>query len=246
MQLLEISVLRDSKRVLSGVSLAITPGEVVVVVGAHRAGKTTLLEAALDLIPRSAGDVRIDGQAPSWRARAHSVTYLAADAEPALETRVSTQLAAYQQAEQASPQRAAECERQLGLSPLRALRMTALSRRERQRVLLFGALLSNKPFWLLDDPLGCFDPEERSQLSPLLLAAARRGAGILVTTTELLGSEALAEQLVVLEAGTVTARGTRDALRAQSGLPPGASLDQVCGFLARGSIPPGEPQVRAC
>jgi ABC-type multidrug transport system ATPase subunit len=104
-------------------------------------------------------------------------------------------------------------------------------------VLLFGSLVSSKPFWLLDDPLGAFDPQARSELAPLLLQAAARGAGILWTASELLGVEQLATQVCLLDGGRVVAHGTPELLRAQSGLHGEASLDQVCVSLARAASP---------
>jgi len=109
--------------------------------------------------------------------------------------------------------------------------------------LLFGALVSPKPFLLLDDPLGGFDPLERTELAPLVLDAAQRGAGVLLTASELLGAEALAEHVVLLDAGRVVAHGTAALLRAESGLPESASLDQVCVALLRAppDAPPAHP-----
>ena len=49
-------------RVLHGVDLCISPGEVVALLGPNGAGKTTLLRTVSGLLPVNAGDVRFDGR----------------------------------------------------------------------------------------------------------------------------------------------------------------------------------------
>jgi branched-chain amino acid transport system ATP-binding protein len=50
------------KQVLSGVTLAVAPGEVVGVIGPNGAGKSTLLKAVAGVIKPWAGSVRLDGE----------------------------------------------------------------------------------------------------------------------------------------------------------------------------------------
>ena len=57
-------------RVLSDVSLTVSRGEVVALIGANGAGKSSLMKVASGLLPASAGDVLLHGQA---------ATHLAAD-----------------------------------------------------------------------------------------------------------------------------------------------------------------------
>ena len=51
-----------SAKVLHGVSLAVTPGEMVFIAGRNGAGKTTLLRTVAGFLPRAAGTVRFDGK----------------------------------------------------------------------------------------------------------------------------------------------------------------------------------------
>ena len=48
-------------KVLKGVDLSIKKGEIVSIVGASGAGKTTLFSLLLDLIEPSSGSIQIDG-----------------------------------------------------------------------------------------------------------------------------------------------------------------------------------------
>ncbi len=49
------------KTVISGVSLALAPGEILALLGHNGAGKTTTLKAAMGLLPARAGTIEFDG-----------------------------------------------------------------------------------------------------------------------------------------------------------------------------------------
>ncbi len=57
-----LDVSYGSIQALTGASLAVSPGEIVVLVGANGAGKSTLLKAISGLIPSSAGSISLDGE----------------------------------------------------------------------------------------------------------------------------------------------------------------------------------------
>ncbi len=68
------SVRLGGRAVLSGVDLAVGPGEFVAVLGPNGAGKSTLMRAILGLVPLASGSVSVLGHPPS-QARSH-VGYL--------------------------------------------------------------------------------------------------------------------------------------------------------------------------
>jgi len=73
--ILEVSDLHVSYgpiRAVRGVSFSIQPGEAVAIIGANGAGKTTLMRAISNLLPRRAGEIRLDGKSTAGD-RAHTL-----------------------------------------------------------------------------------------------------------------------------------------------------------------------------
>ena len=95
----------------------------------------------------------------------------------------------------------------LGIGHLLRRRPGGLSGGERQRVALGRALLSRPRLLLMDEPLAALDAARRAEVLPFL-ARLRDAAGlpILYVTHALDEVDALADSLVLLEAGRVARR----------------------------------------
>lgn len=108
----------------------------------------------------------------------------------------------------------------LGIAPLLARRPGRLSGGERQRVTLGRALLARPRLLLMDEPLAALDAPRRAEVLPFLarLRAAAR-IPILYVTHALDEVDALADHLVLLDAGRVLAAGAVEALSARTDLP---------------------------
>lgn len=224
-----VSVTRGGRRILDGVSVTVAPGEIVVVVGPNGAGKTTLLDAVIGAVPVTgggcfAGTLALEG----LRDRARWLGYLAGEAEPPAEARVDILLDAA--AEGGDDAWSRSLETRLGLRELRRAAAGTLSRGERRRVLLFEALAAPKPFLLLDEPTGVFDPFQLLDIVDLLRETAARGTGLLVTVHQMSDAEALASRVLVLNAGRVVSLASMAELRSQAGVAVTATLEAT--FLA--------------
>jgi ABC-type multidrug transport system ATPase subunit len=225
-----VSVTRGGRRVLDGVSVAVAPGEIVVAVGPNGAGKTTLLDTVIGAVPANGGGCFVGARAfGGLKDRARWLGYLAGEAEPPPEVRVDVLLDdAAERCDEASWARALEV--QLGLRELRGATVGALSRGERRRVLLFEALAARKPFLLLDEPTGVFDPLQLLDIIDLLRQTAARGTGLLMTVHQMSDAEVLASRVLVLNEGRVVSLGSMAELRTQAGVAASMSLQET--FLA--------------
>lgn len=183
------------------VSLEVGSGEVVGLLGANGAGKTTFLRILLGLLPPSSGRVELFGSPPSRETR-RRIGY------------VPQGLGLYEDLTAAEnlgfaagafgvppPTLEPELERLAG-ALVRELPLGL------QRRLAFTEALAHGPDLLvLDEPTSGVDPLARTRLWDQIHGAADDGAGVLVTTHYMEEAEQC-DRLVVLAAGRVVAAGS--------------------------------------
>lgn len=128
----------------------------------------------------------------------------------------------------------------LGIGGLLARRPGRLSGGERQRVALGRALLSRPRLLLMDEPLAALDAPRRAELLPFLARLCRTARlPILYVTHALDEVDALADALVLMEAGRVLAAGPVEALSARTDLPLAARRD--AGVVLRATVLAHDP-----
>ncbi len=119
----------------------------------------------------------------------------------------------------------------LGIGALLHRRPHALSGGERQRVAIGRALLSQPRLLLLDEPLASLDASRRADILPFIAALRRELAIPVVYVTHALEElAALADNVVLLQAGEAVASGPIAELSARGDLPI-ASLDMAGAVL---------------
>lgn len=226
--LLEGLTVRAGERALvSGVSLTLTPGEVVALVGPSGSGKSLTLRALLGLVRCAPGvtaaDLRITADGREHRpweevlARGASVDRAFAPVrgrvlslvpqDPAaaldpLET-VATQVRRAGRGDDPAPWLEAA-----GLDPsVGGLHPHALSGGMAQRVVIAQALATRSPFLLADEPTSALDPLlSRAVLGRLRSVVQERGLGLLWVTHDLRAIPGMADRVVALVDGRVVER----------------------------------------
>ena len=180
----DLSVALAGRPVLTGIGLAVRPGEVVALEGESGAGKTTLLRAAAGLVPHS-GTVRAGGARPSLVFQHHALARRLTARDNALVGalgRVGFLRAALRLWPAAERTRAADCLVRVGLSDVAERRADSLSGGQRQRVAIARALMQRAPVLLADEPVASLDPGNAEVILNLLRDLARRdGLAVLVS-----------------------------------------------------------------
>ena len=200
--------------------LVVATGDVVVLLGPNAAGKTTLLRALAGLLPLESGRVVLDGELLDDAATGVHVPteerpigmlfqdYLLFPHLSALDNvafGLRTRGLSRREARAAS---AGWLER-VGMDGAERAHPKALSGGQAQRVALARALVTDPRMLLLDEPLAALDAGSRAGLRRELSRHLTSFEGTcLVVTHDPVEAMALADQLVVLEAGCVTQAGT--------------------------------------
>jgi iron complex transport system ATP-binding protein len=200
--------------VLTGVDLAVRPGERIALVGANGSGKTSLLRVFAGLDRPLAGCLRWAGRAlPSGNERVRTVGVLF-QGEPASRFTVR-ELVTLGLALDGPPSAAAR--RQVddalalaGLAPLAERSCATLSGGEAQRALLARALVAAPRLVLLDEPINHLDPAGRAMVEQLL--DRLRGTVAAVIATHELALAASCDRVALLHDRRVFALGTPDAV----------------------------------
>jgi heme ABC exporter ATP-binding subunit CcmA len=205
---------------LAGVDLSLQTGEVVVVVGANGAGKTSLLRACAGLLPVTSGEalvLGVDLTTDHTAVRRH--VGLLGHAAPLYDELSAAENVRFAVRALGVPVAAADAAlERLGLvGRLRTTPTGRLSAGQRRRVAL-AALLARRPaLWLLDEPHAGLDAPSRALLGELIAESVTDGATVLLSSHEPELSIPLSDRVVVMAGGRVTgeeAGGRRATLTA--------------------------------
>jgi molybdate transport system ATP-binding protein len=208
------------------VAFAVEAGETVAVVGPNGAGKTTLLRALAGLVALDAGRVVLDGTvlddvaagvAVPAEARRVGVVFQDHLLFPHLRAvdNVAFGLRSRGAGKADADARARAWLERVGLADVAAARPRALSGGQAQRVALARALAIDPHLLLLDEPLAALDASTRTATRRELRRHLADHPGVrLLVTHDPLEAAALADRVVVVEAGRVVQKGTVAALTA--------------------------------
>lgn len=219
------------------VALDVAEGETVAVMGPSGAGKSTLLQALAGLVPLRDGEISVGGtvvdRASSPRLRAapmhRGIVLLGQDARlfPHLSVRenVAFGLRASGVAARAARATADEWLARVGLPGSGDRMPRELSGGESQRVAVGRALAASPRAVLLDEPLVALDPETAAGIRRMLREQLDRTTTVAVTH-DAADAVALADRLIVVEAGRVTQSG---AVREVLSSPASAFVAAIAG-----------------
>jgi ABC-2 type transport system ATP-binding protein len=194
------------------VDLELRKGEILGLLGPNGAGKTTLLRRLAGLLPGQAGTVTVgngdDGAGdPAVDAAARArIGYLPED-PPLYADDIAWQYVAYLAALSGVPRgkrkaEAAEALQRVGAEKLSGRIVGRLSKGQRQRVALAGAIVHRPDVLLLDEPSEGLDPRQMVALRTLL-ADLKKKASVVFSTHLLAEAQAVCDRVVVIDQGRV-------------------------------------------
>jgi branched-chain amino acid transport system ATP-binding protein len=216
---------KGGAEVLHGVSLAVMSGEIVTLLGANGAGKSTVLRAISGIARVTAGEIafdgrRITGSKPEQTCRA-GIAHVpqGRSCVPFLSVHENIQLGAYTLANDGPG--VGEAFEQVyahfpGLVDRRGVLAGQLSGGQQQMVELARAMMSRPKLLLLDEPSLGLAPKVTEELLDTIRALAHEGTSVLMVEQRVREALSVSERSYVLRVGSVILETSSEEL-ARSG-----------------------------
>jgi branched-chain amino acid transport system ATP-binding protein len=215
LELENVSLLYGRIQALHGISLGVESGEVVALIGANGAGKSTTMRAISGLRPVAGGTITFAGEdITRLRADLRVVRGISQSPEgrgvfPGMTVRENLEMGAYTRRDTAAI--AEDMARVLTLFPRLEERIAqpggTLSGGEQQMLAVGRALMSRPKLLLLDEPSMGLAPMLIAQIFEIITEINRQGTTILVVEQNAHQALSIAHRAYVLETGSIVKTG---------------------------------------
>ena len=209
-----------SLEVLKDISLEVSEGEVVVLIGPSGSGKSTLLRCLNQLEKVTSGQIIVDG---------HDVTDKHTDINKVRENigmvfqhfNLFNHLTVLKNmtlapvhlktlSKEAAKDKAMSLLNRVGLADKAEAYPSQLSGGQKQRVAIARALEMNPDIMLFDEPTSALDPEMVGEVLAVMKELAREGMTMVVVTHEIGFAREVASRVIFMEGGYIVEDGTPD------------------------------------
>lgn len=213
MKLVEIS--HASKRfgkflAVDDVSLDLSGGEILGLLGANGAGKTTLIRMVCDLIRPSGGQISVTGR-PGYMCQTFSLVE-----ELTVHENIRFYATLFGLGRQAIAEREERIISSLELGPYRDRQVKFLPSGWRQALSFSIAVIADPPVLILDEPTSGLDSLSRRRLWRMIHAKAAEGTGVIVST-HYLDEAFYCSRLAIMNGGRIVACGAPDEIASSQG-----------------------------
>lgn len=205
-------------RALDGLSLAIGRGTVTALLGPNGAGKTTFMETICGMRAPDSGRVQVLGLDPVRRRRDLALVLGVQVQEFSLQATVKAgESLAFFASLYPDPMPVDEALRRFGLVEKADVRFPRLSGGQKRRLGIARALIGNPSVVVLDEPTAGLDPQGQEFLRDEIRRLRSEGRTVILSTHDVSDAEELADEIVIIDRGTVIAQGTTQSVRSRSG-----------------------------
>lgn len=222
LEISDLAVSYGKHRALSGVSLRVKPGEIVVILGANGAGKSTLLKAISGICEgQTNGSVSMGGEPllglPAHKVVEHGIALVPEGRGVFGELTVKENLMLGANPDRARDEAEGNYDRLIRLFPKLADRagqtVSTMSGGEQQMVAIGRAMMSNPTILMLDEPSLGLSPLLSKDLFQSLKAVRAAGLGILLVEQNAKLSLGIADRGYLLENGQIEREDRADILK---------------------------------
>ena len=209
-----------NKQVVNGISISVSPGEIVGLLGPNGAGKTTSFNIIVGLVKPDEGDVVFEGNSigkmPMHIRARLGIGYLTQ--EPSVFRKLTVEQNILAILETCTSDRVEQKARlkslleELDLTALAKNKAYTLSGGEKRRLEITRALVTNPRMLLLDEPFSGIDPIAVYEVQKILIQLKERRMGILITDHNVRETLKLVDRAYIIHKGNVCCEGEAEYL----------------------------------
>jgi len=235
LELQDVSAWYGNARIIRNASLSVAAGEVVALIGRNGAGKTSLLRAAMGLMPRCTGRVFLNGsdvsRMPPFRRAQRGLGYVPEDRRIFTDLTVAENLRIAARRQEGGLTESDLLELFPNLADMLHRPASAMSGGEQQMLAVARTLAANPSVVLLDEPSEGIAPLVVAKMRETVHAMKSRGVATLVSEQNVRFAAAIADRAVLIEQGRIVGEATRADL-----LTPSEAVQRVLALGATHTI----------
>ena len=208
------------RKVVKGISVEVSQGEIVGLLGPNGAGKTTSFYMIVGLIKPNNGAIFLDDKeitkSPMYQRAQKGIGYLAQEASVfrklSVEDNILSVLQMTDLSKNAQKEKMESLLDEFSLNHIRKNRGDLLSGGERRRTEIARALATDPKFVLLDEPFAGVDPVAVEDIQRIVAHLKKKNIGILITDHNVQETLAITDKTYLMFEGSILKAGTPDEL----------------------------------
>src|ERR1700744_6097257 len=244
---------RPKARAVDNVDFEVRRGEVFGLLGPNGSGKSTTVKLMLGLLNPTKGHIEVFGHSPRHVQTKARIGYLPEESYlyRYLSSRETLDFFGniFQLSKDERENRASQLLEMVGLGKTQTRVVGEFSKGMQRRIGLAQALINDPDLIILDEPTAGLDPIGCREVKDLIVALARRGKTVILSSHLLSDVEDVCDRVVIYYGGKIKAAGTLkellakpDALRITTPVLPRETLERVLEIIRR-DITTGEVRV---
>lgn len=203
------------KKVLKGVSFTAQKGEITCLIGVNGVGKTTVMNAIMNLTPMNRGEILIDGEKINKRSY-EKITFIPDTITMPPTMRIQDAFEFMNDYYNSwNQERAKELLNFFRLQ--KSDRIAELSKGNKAKANLLLGLALDVDYVLMDEPFSGIDIFSREQIANVFTSHLIEDRGVIITTHEITDIEHLIDKVVLLDNGIVVKEFNAEEVREEQG-----------------------------
>ncbi|MDJ1475248.1 ABC transporter ATP-binding protein [Bacillus sp. LS15-K4] len=210
------------EKTIHNIAFSIEKGELVALIGANGAGKSTTIKTMLGLLVNMNGEISFGEKKNPYAYVPEHPTYYD---YLTLWEHIELLMAARENEGGSWERKAEELLHMFRMDKHKHEYLSKFSKGMKQKSMLILAFLTEPDFYIIDEPFIGLDPVATKEFLSYLYKEKERGAGILLCTHVLDTAERICKRFLLISQGTLVADGHLEAIQTLAELPGSSLLD---------------------